>query len=210
MPAGAGFAGALAGLLSSGAGALRGEQQDRVAGPLLGCPLHGVRAEKPDQDGFVVIHFVTGSIKWPLRPLYASRVSDRCEKLGEGCGSQRAPTLTSVDANAVSGDLSLRATCPVWRLFGSWQPDRKEPGRSARSIRRFRRQAIFVCAQGGETVPRGPVPLARRLSGCLVVIPYVPIAHVVTINAVSAPARRRRLRLRPTMTGFIQVSLNRS
>jgi hypothetical protein len=54
------------------------------------------------------------------------------------------------------------------------------------------------------------MPLTRRLSGRLVVVSYVAIKEVVTIKAVAAPARRRRFRLRPTRTGFIQVSRNRS
>ena len=55
MPVGAGFVITLVVLPA----ALGGESQDRVAGPVLGCSLLGVCAEKPDQDGFVVIHFVT-------------------------------------------------------------------------------------------------------------------------------------------------------
>ena len=34
--------------------------------------------------------------------------------------------------------------------------------------------------------------------------------EAVTIKVVAATARRRRFRLRPTRTGFIHVSLNRS
>ena len=36
------------------------------------------------------------------------------------------------------------------------------------------------------------------------------IKEVVIIKAVAAPVRRRRFRVRPTRTGLIQVSLNRS
>lgn len=34
--------------------------------------------------------------------------------------------------------------------------------------------------------------------------------HVVLLGAVASPARRRWLRVRPTATGFIQVSLIKS
>ncbi len=73
-------------------------------------------------------------------------------------------------------------------------------------MRHFRRQAVFLNTQGGEPVRRGCVPLTRRLDRYLLMISGGTIKEIATIEAIAAAARRRRFRLRPARTGFIQVS----